>query len=377
MDALETEVGLRHRAATEVAKAHPRSAAAVRAGEVPPDADPVEVGMLAFLLRPAGWSSVLRQASDQLAQRIAQQDERRREATVERLQEQLSALRATSREELAGVRAEVDALRAENNRLRQRLETTRQQATAATQSVDVAEVRSLAAQAEAAVVAEAEVRRLRGRLVETEQALDAARRSARDGRTVETIRTRLLVDTLVEAAQGLRRELALPPLHTRPADLVTASDRELPGPSGSRGRDTDDPELLEELLAVPQTHLVVDGYNVTKQGYGELPLEDQRGRLVTALGSLAARTQAEITCVFDGADVGVPALAAASARRVRVRFSAAGVSADDVIRELVRAEPAGRPVVVVTNDGEVLRDVRLAGAWTAGSMALLRMFRSR
>ena len=97
---------------------------------------------------------------------------------------------------------------------------------------------------------------------------------------------------------------------------------------------------------------------------------------MTALGALAARTQAEITCVFDGANLDSP-VATASARRVRVRFSAASVSADDVIRELVLAEPPGRPVVVVTNDAEILRDVRLAGAWTAGSNALLGMLGAR
>ena len=144
----------------------------------------------------------------------------------------------------------------------------------------------------------------------------------------------------------------------------------------SRGRDADDPELLRELLAVPLVHLVVDGYNVTKSGYRDLPLEDQRSRLVTALGSLAARTQAEITCVFDGMDIAGP-VPMVSARRVRVRFSPSGVTADDVIRELVNAEPPGRPVVVVTNDAEILRDVRLSGAWTAPSAALLGMLGAR
>ena len=165
-------------------------------------------------------------------------------------------------------------------------------------------------------------------------------------------------------------------MHTRPADLVTGSGERAAVAAGSRGREADDPALLEQLLSVPQVHLVVDGYNVTKTGYGELPLEDQRVRLVTALGSLAASTQAEITCVFDGAELDGPVVTA-SARRVRVRFSPAGVSADDVIRELVEAEPPGRPVVVVTNDGEILRDVRLSGAWTAGSRSLLGMLGSR
>ena len=47
---------------------------------------------------------------------------------------------------------------------------------------------------------------------------------------------------------------------------------------------------LDALLAVPTLHLVVDGYNVSKTGYPELPLADQRSRLITQLGALAART---------------------------------------------------------------------------------------
>jgi rRNA-processing protein FCF1 len=46
------------------------------------------------------------------------------------------------------------------------------------------------------------------------------------------------------------------------------------------------------------------------------------------------------------------------------------VIADDVIRELVAAEPRGRPVVVVSNDQEVVRDVLRAGARVASAGAL-------
>ncbi len=42
---------------------------------------------------------------------------------------------------------------------------------------------------------------------------------------------------------------------------------------------------LDALLAVPSLHLVVDGYNVSKTGYPELPLADQRSRLVGQLGA--------------------------------------------------------------------------------------------
>jgi len=55
-----------------------------------------------------------------------------------------------------------------------------------------------------------------------------------------------------------------------------------------------------------------------------------------------------------------------------VLFSKEGEIADDVIRRLVAAEPAGRPVVVVSSDREVADDVTRAGAYAVASALLLR-----
>jgi predicted RNA-binding protein with PIN domain len=55
-----------------------------------------------------------------------------------------------------------------------------------------------------------------------------------------------------------------------------------------------------------------------------------------------------------------------------VLFSAASETADDLIRRLVSAEPHGRPVVVVTSDQQVQRDVQRSGAWVVPSSVLLR-----
>ena len=118
-------------------------------------------------------------------------------------------------------------------------------------------------------------------------------------------------------------------------------------------------------------HLVVDGYNVTKTGYPDLSLEDQRTRLVTGLSALHARTGAEVTCCFDGASV-LGRVPAVSARGVRVRFSKHGEIADELIRRLVRAEPSGRPVVVVSSDREVADGVRRDGARPVSATALVR-----
>jgi predicted RNA-binding protein with PIN domain len=86
---------------------------------------------------------------------------------------------------------------------------------------------------------------------------------------------------------------------------------------------------------------------------------------------LAARTNCEVTCVFDGAVVDAPVQPTGS-RQVRVRFSAPGETADELIRRLVRAEPPGRPVVVVSSDREVAEGVEKAGARALAAVALLR-----
>jgi predicted RNA-binding protein with PIN domain len=138
-----------------------------------------------------------------------------------------------------------------------------------------------------------------------------------------------------------------------------------------RGRLPADPGLLDELATLPQAHLIVDGYNVTKSGFGELPLATQRQRLLAGLAGLAAQTHAEITCCFDGTalDGRVPVTAP---RGVRVLFSEPGETADELIRVLVRAEPPGRPVIVVSSDREVAEDARRAGAYALPATAVLR-----
>lgn len=191
----------------------------------------------------------------------------------------------------------------------------------------------------------------------------AARQAAREARSSDEVRLGLLIDTLGGAVAGLRRELSLGGGGKRPADLVTGA-----APVAGGGP-VDGPAALDGLLAVPTVHVIVDGYNVSKTGYPELPLADQRTRLVGQLAALAARTGVEVTVVFDGA--GVIAAPIRGSRGVRVLFSDAGVIADDVIRALVAAEPHGRPVLVATSDQAVVRSVQRRGAYTLPSAALL------
>jgi predicted RNA-binding protein with PIN domain len=194
---------------------------------------------------------------------------------------------------------------------------------------------------------------------------EVARQSAREARESDEVRLSLLVETIEGAARGLRRELTLGEgSGRRPADGVRGAS---PG-SGSGDR-VQDPAALDRMLALPAVHLIVDGYNVTKTGYPELSLSDQRERLIGQLGALASRTRAEVTVVFDGA--GVLAVPATTTRGVRVLFSDADVLADDVIRDLVSAEPPGRPMVVATSDRAVAESTRTSGAHSVPSAVLL------
>lgn len=193
---------------------------------------------------------------------------------------------------------------------------------------------------------------------------EVARQAAREARQADEVRLSLLLDTVEGGLEGLRRELAAGGSGPLPAD-ASGLGRSHSGMSGG----VQDVAGLERLLVLPAVHLIVDGYNVTKTGYPELPLSDQRDRLAHQLASLSARTGAEVTVVFDGADVlSVPA---AGPRGVRVLFSEPGVQADDVIRALVDAEPQGRQVVVATSDREVVTSVRHKGAYSVASAMLL------
>ena len=348
---------------------------AVLDGICPAAADPVEVAALAYLARPPGWADlvqaageVVRAEADSAAatellrdaeQRAARAEHDRAVARVEadKLRDELGRLR----DETAGLREELRAL---NKLLREAQAKERKAAEMlATEKGRVAR---------AAADHDAELRRLKAKLAEAEAAAGANRQSAKEARQVDDARLWLLLETIGQAAVGLRRELALEPSSLLPADVVAAEAAGRPGAGQGQARalEADDPAHLDRLLGLPKAHLVVDGYNVTKTGFPEISLEQQRSRLVNGLGGLAAQTRAEVTVVFDGAErmVGLPP----TPRGVRVLFSRKGETADELIRRLVRAEPAGRPIIVISSDKEVADGVRRHGAYPLSSSTLLR-----
>ncbi|TKA08631.1 NYN domain-containing protein [Actinacidiphila oryziradicis] len=376
---LEGDPAFRQRIAGKLREAQPELAEALDAGTPPPAVDPLDVAAAAYLLRPPGWVKLVAAAGEE-AQRA--HDERVGEEAareVRQLRDELAEVRDQARADALKARADLEGVRKEAEALQRRLRSAAsdvKRAEAALRKVEaeLEDVRSTAATEKTA--ADSEARRLKARLTESESALEASRRAVREGRSIEDVRLRLLLDTVLDAAAGLRRELALPPrdmMGVRPADTVDAVKPGAISPKdiARRALSENDPALLDQLLALPQAHLVVDGYNVTKTGYPALPLEKQRLRLLGGLAVLAAQSGAEVTCVFDGADLDAPVLLAPP-RGVRVLFSKAGETADELIRRLVRAEPAGRPIVVVSADREVADGVARAGARPVASTLLLK-----
>ncbi|MFF4289901.1 NYN domain-containing protein [Streptomyces sp. NPDC001633] len=374
--ALESDAVFRQRIAGKLREAQPELAEALESGTPPAAADPLDVAAAAYVLRPDGWVKLVAAAGEE-AQRA--RDERagaETEQELARLREELAQARGEARTETERIRGDLEAARRENESLRRKLRSALSDVKRGEAAVRKAEAALVDARDRASTekaAADSEVRRLKARIAEAEAALETSRRAAREGRSVEDMRLRLLLDTVLDAAQGLRRELALPPASVHPADTVeaVAPGRMTPKDIATRALSEMDPALLDQLLALPQAHLVVDGYNVTKTGYPTMPLDKQRLRLLGGLAVLAAQTGAEMTCVFDGAELAAPVLLAPP-RGVRVLFSKPGVTADELIRQLVRAEPPGRPVVVVSTDREVADGVAKAGARPVASALLLK-----
>ena len=180
---------------------------------------------------------------------------------------------------------------------------------------------------------------------------------------------------MIDAASGLRRELALPQVSGAPGDRVEAelaqegtrtpssarlARADQPGPAGAVPGDAAGPADRRRLQR-QQDRLA-----------GSSSLEAQRIRLLNGLAPVVARTGAETTVVFDAAASSSRPVVS-SPRGVKVLFSPEGVIADDVIRDLVAAEPEGRVVVVVTSDQEVARDVVRAGARSVSADALIAL----
>ncbi|WP_244927528.1 NYN domain-containing protein [Nocardioides sp. W7] len=345
------------------------------AGRTSPDREDDAAGRaaLAWLLRPEGWPTVVEEAAVELAERDGATE--RDEAEAARLRQRLEQVEQTLREVRAAHKVQVEEYKVEVSTLRRKLgearageRSAREEAEEATRA---AEERRTATET-ASAAQDKELRRLRAQVERAEAELSAGRRAARSERDEGSLRARMLLDTVLESAAGLQRELALPPVSGAPGDRIERELAEAGAPAAAStavpGGAT--PAVLEQYLSLPRARLLVDGYNVSKTAWPESTLEAQRTRLLGALAPLVARTGAEATVVFDAASSSTRPVVRVP-RGVKVLFSPEGVIADDVLRELVAAEPRGRMVVVVSSDRAVATDVSRAGARAVASEALL------
>ncbi len=333
------------------------------------DEDPLDAAATAWLERPEGWE---RTVEEQVAARSVDHGELDRlSEQAERLREQVQALQAEARATRAEHREREAALKEEVARLRRTLGEARAAHREAVAERDQAVERAAEATRGAARQSDraaGDVRRLEDALAQAQSAVHRSRSEARGDRDAANTRAWYLLDALVESATGLRRELGLPAAAAAPAQGL---EQELLGDGVARGVPAT-VTVLESLLALPRARLIVDGYNVSKAAWSTATLEAQRSRLVTALAPVVARTGAETTVVFDGA-AGATRAAVPTPRGVRAIFSPPGVIADDVIRQLVDAEPRGRTVVVVTSDRALAADVAREGARTVASDVLISL----
>ncbi|MEZ5169275.1 MAG: NYN domain-containing protein [Acidimicrobiia bacterium] len=188
-----------------------------------------------------------------------------------------------------------------------------------------------------------------------------------------------VADSLTTLAASARSDGTLR-LDPRPAPVSppTGSTRptaptrraEVPVPPGMVA---DSRDAVRSMLRTPGVVLVVDGYNVTKRVWGEEAASEQRERLIGLLAELHARSRVHCTVVFDGSDVFGPV---GSRPGVRVRFSAAGQEADDLVIEEVEVLPKSVPALVVSSDGWVREHARKEGARVVASENFLDALRA-
>jgi hypothetical protein len=326
--------------------------------EVAAAAGPAQVDDIGieWLRREPGWEQRVEELVERRAQQAAERsverelarEQRRRAAAEERAERAQLDLSLLSKR-LADAEGEVERHRRERSvesveieQLREAIGELRQQVRDASQRAESAQRRVERFESER----EEALRRARFAEQQRDSVLAARAELAAPDGAAQIARLRDLAESARTLADRLGALVAAEPPRRRAVDVP-------------RSEAKDPRRAAEFLLRVPGIVVVVDAYNVAKLAWRDASLEDQRARLLDAVDGLARRFGTELVVVVDGADV---VGAHADRRRLaRVRYSSAGVSADDVIREEIATLDPRRAAAVVSNDGEVRRDVIAAG----------------
>ena len=311
-----------------------------------------------WLRREDGWeervASLIEQSESEAAEaeaaRAVHRAEKRREAAEQaaaRTRAELLALgeRLAERErELAELRAGQKGTDTELTAAREDVAAAKQAARHAADRADADRQRlsGVERQRDEALARAADAERQRDELLSAR-----AERAGIEVSPAQMIELRALASSARTMADRLAALVAVPGPVRKPVALP-----------GNTARDSR--RATEFLVTLPNVLVLVDGYNVAKLTWPDLSLAEQRDRMLDAVDAVARRYGSEIAVIFDGADV--IGAHAAQRRLARVSYSPTGITADDMIRaEVSRLDPM-RPVVVVTNDGAIRRDVAGAGA---------------
>jgi predicted RNA-binding protein with PIN domain len=337
------------------------------AGAIPELVD--EIGRV-WLTRADGWEQEVAQLA---AEADAEAAEASAAAALQRAEKRLAAAeQAATRSRVEAVSLQqrvaerdvvIDGLRSDVVKLTETIDELRAQLTDTRLEARHARDRELAAQAKLSAAIGA-----RDEALAAQDAAEHVRDHVLADRSAQAAERSELA-RLAASASALADQLATLATPAVPGKPKEAQRKAMPLPGGVLGAS----QMAAEYLLRSGASVLVDGYNVAKLAWPDLDCAGQRIVLLDAIENLARRFGSDITVVFDGADV---VGAAADRRRiVRVVFSPDDVIADDVIRDEVRRLPATRQVVVVTNDQQIVRDVRAMGANTISSDQLLALIR--
>ena len=343
-----------------------------------------------YLRRPDGWREEFAVLVDAATEAGAREQEQRSEQAAARRVEHLGAALARQRDELERAVRVAERSRTDLEAERSRRLTAESELAAVT-----ARLAQLEAGRQVAVVQLAEARELAearlARVRELEQ--DPGQTSAGQPHGADLVAVADAVRRANQAATMLGASLdeavrALSPGFDEPAAdrparrWAPAAGDDPEAGQGERVRLRRVPHRLargavegsfegtDQVLRVPGAIVVVDGYNVSMQGWPTVGKAAQRERLVALMAGVVNRTGADLHVVFDGDDDGRrPAVSVPLP--VRVHFTAAGVEADDVVLEMVERWPVDRTVVVVTSDRRVQTGARERGANVVPSEAIL------
>lgn len=324
-----------------------------------------------FLERPEGWEFELgrlveRHVQDQSRARVDEFDARLEAATTREAEakrrwqdarQALKELQKTSRAEIEAVRGQLREFREAD-----RIEDEEHARLVA----DLEAARARAEQAHAAEVQATES--LKRRLARAEeQRAEVERRVQRGGQawgSGDPIALARHLDTLVrtvEADPALLEFTKLP------------SERPWKLPPGAR---PDDRNAVDWLMRQPRAFtILIDGYNVTfrlsssSDAASRERLNEEMSRF-----KLRAMAPANVVVVYDSA-VNNEVATESGPGGVWLRFTAAGVTADDEIRRL--AADADQPVVVVSSDREVREGSEQFGAIALWAEALIAWIQGR